>query len=165
MNDNEAVFEQAHTPTGDEREALARLMCEKEDSGTYSEDEGTCSWHFELADAVLDAGFRRPVQGEPTDQIQLVDNRDPECVKAWPGCHTFGYDPACCRFPKSCSAGTIATVTNTESEGEFAPGECDGSGTCSAPIHVHGCYTPHRSDQCDSPDEYGHIDSGSEGKA
>ena len=48
----------------------------------------------------------------------LVDNRDPECVKAWPGCHTFGYDPACCRFPKSCSAGTIALdTTNHESEG------------------------------------------------
>ena len=43
-------------------------------------------------------------------------------------------------------------------EDEFAPGECDGSGTCSAPIHVHGCYTPHRSDECDSPDEYGHTD-------
>lgn len=42
---------------------------------------------------------------------------------------------------------------------EFAPGECDGSGTCSAPIHVHGCYTPHRSDECDSPEEYGHTDS------
>ena len=41
---------------------------------------------------------------------------------------------------------------------EFAPGECDGSNKCTAPIHVHGCYTPHRSDQCDSPDEYGHTD-------
>lgn len=43
-------------------------------------------------------------------------------------------------------------------EGEFAPGECDGSGTCSAPVHVHGCYRPHRSDECDSPDEYGHTE-------
>ena len=25
------------------------------------------------------------------------------CVEAWPDCHTFGYNPACCRFPKSCS--------------------------------------------------------------
>lgn len=41
---------------------------------------------------------------------------------------------------------------------EFAPGECDGSGTCPAPVHVHGCYRPHRADQCDSPDEYGHIE-------
>lgn len=45
----------------------------------------------------------------------LVDNRDPECVKVWPGCHTFGYDPACCRFPKSCSAGGFEPVPDTTS--------------------------------------------------
>ncbi|OIU88624.1 hypothetical protein [Microbacterium sp. AR7-10] len=50
-------------------------------------------------------------------------------------------------------------------EDGFAPGECDGSGTCSAPIHIHGCYRPHRSDECDSPNEYGHTDreNGSKG--
>lgn len=37
----------------------------------------------------------------------LVDERDPQCVKAWPGCHSFGFDPKCCRFPKSCSAGAV----------------------------------------------------------
>lgn len=26
------------------------------------------------------------------------------CVEAWPECETMGYDPRCCRFPKSCSA-------------------------------------------------------------
>lgn len=26
-----------------------------------------------------------------------------ECVEAWPECETGGYDPRCCRFPKSCS--------------------------------------------------------------
>lgn len=25
------------------------------------------------------------------------------CVEAWPDCWTGGYDPRCCRFPKSCS--------------------------------------------------------------
>lgn len=50
-------------------------------------------------------------------------------------------------------------TTKTErDESEFAPGECDGSGTCTASVHVHGCYRPHRSDECDSPDEYGHTD-------
>lgn len=29
---------------------------------------------------------------------------DPECAAAWPEAHSFGYDPRCCRFPKSCSA-------------------------------------------------------------
>jgi hypothetical protein len=32
-----------------------------------------------------------------------VDGRDPNCVLAWPECYSGGYDPACCRFPKSCS--------------------------------------------------------------
>lgn len=31
------------------------------------------------------------------------DDRDPECVRAWPECHNGGYSPNCCRFPKSCS--------------------------------------------------------------
>lgn len=44
-------------------------------------------------------------------------------------------------------------------EDEFAPGECTGAGDCDAPIHVHGCYRPHRADQCDAPDEYGHIET------
>lgn len=26
------------------------------------------------------------------------------CVEAWPDAHEGGYDPRCCRFPKSCSA-------------------------------------------------------------
>lgn len=39
------------------------------------------------------------------DDSQLVDNRNPECVKAWPECESSLYDPRCCRFPKSCSAG------------------------------------------------------------
>ena len=37
----------------------------------------------------------------PTGQ----DQRSPECVKAWPDCVDGDYNPACCRFPKSCSCG------------------------------------------------------------
>jgi hypothetical protein len=33
------------------------------------------------------------------------DHRDPACVKNWPQCVNDGYNPACCRFPKSCSCG------------------------------------------------------------
>jgi len=25
------------------------------------------------------------------------------CVENWPGCYEGGYNPSCCRFPKSCS--------------------------------------------------------------
>lgn len=35
----------------------------------------------------------------------MIDNRLPECVKQWPECQSFAFNPACCRFPKSCSAG------------------------------------------------------------
>lgn len=49
-------------------------------------------------------------------------------------------------------------VPEPSNEGdEFAQDECDGSGTCPARRHIHGCYTRHRADQCDSPDEYGHL--------
>lgn len=27
-----------------------------------------------------------------------------DCVETWPECYEGGYDPRCCRFPKSCSA-------------------------------------------------------------
>lgn len=32
-----------------------------------------------------------------------TDRRSPECVEAWPDCAPGEYNPACCRFPKSCS--------------------------------------------------------------
>jgi hypothetical protein len=38
-----------------------------------------------------------------TDDRDSEDDRDPECVKQWPECFSGGYDPRCCRFPKSCS--------------------------------------------------------------
>lgn len=50
------------------------------------------------------------VVAEEPAPMMLVDEREPECVKAWPGCYTFGHDPACCRFPKSCSAGEVRLV-------------------------------------------------------
>lgn len=49
-------------------------------------------------------------------------------------------------------------------EDELAPGECDGSGKCAAERHIHGCYTPHRADQCDAPEEYGHLPSEPQGE-
>jgi len=33
-----------------------------------------------------------------------IRRRYKACVEAWPECESFGYDPRCCRFPKSCSA-------------------------------------------------------------
>jgi predicted DNA-binding protein len=33
----------------------------------------------------------------------IEDTREPACVARWPECYNGGYDPHCCRFPKSCS--------------------------------------------------------------
>lgn len=44
-------------------------------------------------------GVRHVVEDLPAPTRRLR-----ACVEAWPDCFTGGYDPACCRFPKSCSA-------------------------------------------------------------
>ncbi len=55
-----------------------------------------------------------------------------DCVERWPECSTFGYDPRCCRFPKSCSAsayldGTDESLLETEKNAgmESAPTDTD----------------------------------------
>lgn len=48
---------------------------------------------------------------QPAPKATLVDERDPACVAEWPECGSGEYDPRCCRFPKSCSAGIIRLVT------------------------------------------------------
>lgn len=46
-----------------------------------------------------------PANALPLPGVEGCDGRDPECVKQWPDCFDGGYDPRCCRFPKSCSCG------------------------------------------------------------
>lgn len=38
------------------------------------------------------------------------DQRNPVCVEKWPECEDGAYNPACCRFPKSCSCGMAPPV-------------------------------------------------------
>lgn len=35
---------------------------------------------------------------------RMSDRINDYCAEAWPEAHSGGYDPRCCRFPKSCSA-------------------------------------------------------------
>jgi hypothetical protein len=35
-----------------------------------------------------------------------AESRDPGCIERWPECESGGYDPRCCRFPKSCSCAS-----------------------------------------------------------
>jgi len=48
---------------------------------------------------------RQEEEAAPSPAPVTTDTRDPECVERWPDCHSGGYDPRCCRFPKSCSCG------------------------------------------------------------
>jgi hypothetical protein len=41
------------------------------------------------------------------------------CVEAWPECYEGGYDPACCRFPKSCSADVYDLEHVTDDQLEY----------------------------------------------
>ena len=60
---------------------------------------------------------RKPGGARPAPLTRVVDERLAACVEAWPDCSTFEYDPRCCRFPKSCSAGDIRVVPVDAPEG------------------------------------------------
>lgn len=38
---------------------------------------------------------------------QVAASRLEQCVAVWPECYSGGYDPRCCRFPKSCSCNVV----------------------------------------------------------
>jgi hypothetical protein len=58
-----------------------------------------------------DAGIGQPVTppntSAPTDSLVY---RDPACIAQWPDCYEGGYDPHCCRFPKSCSCEVRTSI-------------------------------------------------------
>ncbi|MDA4893284.1 hypothetical protein PFZ55_41130 [Streptomyces sp. MS2A] len=58
-----AVFEEAHAPTEDEREALARTIWNADNLERAVLEDAKA-----IADAILAAGFRRTVQGEPSER-------------------------------------------------------------------------------------------------
>lgn len=70
--------------------------------------------------AVNDAGgedYRPVVAGE------VIPGRRPRlkaCVERWPACSTGDYNPACCRFPKSCSADIYDAETISPADLECA---------------------------------------------
>jgi hypothetical protein len=50
------------------------------------------------------AALRERLKPRPAPMyVSPTDDRDPDCVELWPECHNGGYNPSCCRFPKSCS--------------------------------------------------------------
>jgi hypothetical protein len=55
------------------------------------------------------AGFylTSPLDQPSDEEPDPIDERDPECVQRWPECASGEYNPACCRFPKSCSCDVL----------------------------------------------------------
>lgn len=61
----------------------------------------------EVAGSLLATHDIYPKADRKPAPVAPVDERHPPCVERWPGCSSGDYDPRCCRFPKSCSAGVI----------------------------------------------------------
>lgn len=123
------------------------------------ESRGVTAQDLPEAREVSSANFCRPVQGDP--QVALYEMRAiaKQYSQASRDGHRFDYAAQAERITRWADALESALCHPVQGEPDFAPGECDGSGTCTAKVHVHGCYAPHRSDQCDSPSEYGHTDT------
>lgn len=74
-------------------------------------DQGRADQRHEMTRQLLEAIDADRVSAgalpQKAESSQIVDERDPECVKVWPDCASMEFDPRCCRFPKSCSAGVV----------------------------------------------------------
>ena len=55
-------------------------------------------------------------QGEIASSPTSTEARDPDCMARWPECEVGGYDPRCCRFPKSCSCWIVPATQAGEVE-------------------------------------------------
>lgn len=47
---------------------------------------------------------------DPGREEETALVREPDCVAGWPGCVNGEYNPACCRWPKSCSVQMVPAV-------------------------------------------------------
>lgn len=63
------------------------------------------------------------------EEVARVKRRLRECAENWPEAETGEYNPACCRFPKSCSASVYSEerVTDGELEPQIATQEPAGA--------------------------------------
>lgn len=85
---------------------VARLASVVEE-GCDCSIEGPMNWKAEIE--LLRQRYPAPVpERERLPGPEDCNGRDPECVKRWLDCFDGGYDPSCCRFPKSCSCGPRA---------------------------------------------------------
>lgn len=78
--------------------------------------------------------------------LALPTRRLRTCVENWPEAETGGYDPRCCRFPKSCSATVYdeGAVTDGDLEPVEISQHCNGCGNWMPPPAVHKATCPTR---------------------
>jgi hypothetical protein len=95
--------------TGDFYNSIDRVFIDELECRRYATSQGYyvevlfIPWGMDVTEArKAETESKNSAAGEIPE---IVDTRDPECVKKWPECESMAYDPRCCRFPKSCSAG------------------------------------------------------------
>jgi|GEM_PF-5769491 len=54
------------------RDELATLLCMKEDSGSWLDDDSCCSWHFQLADAIMPRVLQKIVNAK----VEILETLD-----------------------------------------------------------------------------------------
>jgi hypothetical protein len=84
------------------------LACMIRAAGTVPDGQATgiLDWPEEAvaaARAVLSRYGAHPAPVPVGERLPDHSERSPECLAQWPDCYEGGYDPKCCRFPKSCS--------------------------------------------------------------
>jgi len=77
--------------------------------------------HLGVLPEILDT-LRRAIR-EPMEPAAAAapDTREPGCIMRWPDCYNDGYDPRCCRFPKSCSCGGYPLAASAPPAAAVAP--------------------------------------------
>lgn len=65
-----------------------------------------------LAQKLHELGYSKP--SAPKAVAVIRDTRSEVCKDLWPECRSGEYDPRCCRFPKSCSAGHVTILVEQE---------------------------------------------------
>lgn len=53
---------------------------------------------------------------DPGREEETALVREPDCVAAWPGCVNGEHNPACCRWPKSCSVRMVPAADDAGHE-------------------------------------------------
>lgn len=97
------------TVTEEAAEVLGALLNERETALEILTREGIWLNRDHLAIVALSGGAQ--------DAAEPSDRRERACVENWPECVSGGYDPRCCRFPKSCSVRTLSSEQYDAEEG------------------------------------------------